>query len=357
MTRTWNAVTSRRKKNRAHEAKKLTKVSPQDTNSFVGDSLKPADGAGWDDLDQAFFASAPPDVPELPPEPERFDDLFPGAPVEKKREMPVALRRASAALHVVTGRTRPAIAAVGRLTGAAWRTSSRALTAVGQGALRTTRPAAARVVAVLRGRRLNGQAVAIAFASVILITGLSAVIVAASRSNAHANLPATPLERRAASTDRPTVAEAVTPAPLPYAPPTEAPPTEAPPAEAPPAEAPVASPAPVLQSTPVQSTVAEPEVATATPSSSTEHHKHAEPAKRPAVATPAPAHKHRKAPSYSAERDLMVPSFVTQPAAPQAAPPAKAPAPRPAAPPIFARPPAPANTPPPGPAARPMFSR
>jgi hypothetical protein len=345
-------MTSRRKKNRAQRSKELTKVTLQDTNNFVADSLKPSGDAGWDDLDRAFFASAPPDVPELPPEPERFDDLFPGAPIEKKRDMPVALRRASAAaatarasvrraIRGVTGRARPAIAAAGRLTGAAWRTSSRALAAAGQGALRTARPAAARVGAALRGRRINGQAIAIAFASVILMTGLSAVFVAASRSNAHANLPAPPLECRA-SAGRATVAEAVTPAPLPYAPP---------------AEEPTAGTAPEVQSTPSPAPTAEPEIAPPAPSPSSEsHHRRDEPAKHPPLATssPAPAHKHRKAASYSAERDLMVPSFVTQPAARPAALPARI---APAAPVTPARPPAPANTPPAAPAPRPMFSR
>jgi hypothetical protein len=33
------------------------------------------DAGPWSDLEQAFFASAPPDNPEPPPAPESFDDL------------------------------------------------------------------------------------------------------------------------------------------------------------------------------------------------------------------------------------------------------------------------------------------
>ena len=36
--------------------------------------------SAWGELDQAFFASAPPDDPEPPPEPPSFDDLLPAAP-------------------------------------------------------------------------------------------------------------------------------------------------------------------------------------------------------------------------------------------------------------------------------------
>jgi hypothetical protein len=45
-------------------------------------------GAEWSDLEQAFFASAPPDEPDTAAEPERFDDLLAPvlAPVEDRRE-------------------------------------------------------------------------------------------------------------------------------------------------------------------------------------------------------------------------------------------------------------------------------
>jgi hypothetical protein len=51
--------------------------------------------AEWSDLEQAFFASAPPDEPEATVEPECFDDLVATAP--PRRERFGALRRLVAA--------------------------------------------------------------------------------------------------------------------------------------------------------------------------------------------------------------------------------------------------------------------
>jgi len=53
--------------------------------------LARSDEAAWSDLEQAFFASAPPDNPEPPPDPEPLDDLFPPAPAHGR----AALVRAS----------------------------------------------------------------------------------------------------------------------------------------------------------------------------------------------------------------------------------------------------------------------
>jgi hypothetical protein len=331
----------------AHHTKKLTKVHFKDTNSLVADSPKRPDDAAWDDLDQAFFASAPPDVPELPAEPERFDDLFPAAPPEppRTRNTPIALRRASAAaastgaslqraLQNVGRRTGPAVASAGRqaarLTTTAWRRSARALGAAGAATLRTVRPAAARVVGALRVRRPSGQAIAIALASVILVTGISAVVVA-SRSSAPANLPATPLMSRASAAGTTVASTMPAPAQVPAPP---FPPDPEPPAT------------PAAQSSP---SLPDPEPPTAQPdlpdpepparmhSSGDSRHRRAELAKRPAapaVAAPASSHKHRRA-AYSADKDLMVPSFMQQ--APQPASPARQPAPTPAQRPLFAR--------------------
>ena len=52
---------------------------PQKTKSRR--SLEPA----WNDLEQAFFASAPPDEPEPAAEPEQFDDLIPLIPPAPSR--------------------------------------------------------------------------------------------------------------------------------------------------------------------------------------------------------------------------------------------------------------------------------
>jgi hypothetical protein len=333
----------------------------------VADSSKRADDAAWDDLDQAFFASAPPDVPEAPAEPERFDDLFPAAAATPTRRARAAasdgfvapgraaaavaasrafLRRASGA---VGGRARPALASVGRLTSASWRVSARALGGAGRATARAARaaiPAAARIAGALRVGRLSGQTIAIVVAVVVLVTGLSAVVVA-SRGSGHANLPATTLESRG-SAGRATVA-AVTPAPAtsPLAPAPEPMqsvlPDPAPAAPEPEAEAPArvhAAPTPAASE--------------GSQETSESRHRHADAAaKHPAAAAP----KHRR-PSYSAEKDLILPSFMQeQPQAPKAAHPQAAPAsagPTRQQPPTAYRPAQPAA---PAPPARPLFSR
>lgn len=57
--------------------------------------LNPSYVADWNDLEQAFFESAPPDEPEPPAEPARFDDLFPDELARPHGK--AALRRALAA--------------------------------------------------------------------------------------------------------------------------------------------------------------------------------------------------------------------------------------------------------------------
>jgi hypothetical protein len=65
-------------------------------------------GATWNDLEQGFFASAPPDDPEPPPEAPRFDDLFPAAP--RRGAMPRATRLLAAISAAGWSRRRIAIA-------------------------------------------------------------------------------------------------------------------------------------------------------------------------------------------------------------------------------------------------------
>ncbi|HEY7371957.1 MAG TPA: hypothetical protein VIF57_07235 [Polyangia bacterium] len=363
-----------RRRRKTDRTKKLTKVPPEDTNNLVADSSIRSGDAAWDDLDQAFFASAPPDVPEAPAAPERFDDLFPEAaatPARRARattpEDAVAQGRAAAAAAAsrallrrasgAIGRgARPAVASVGRVTSASCRavgrSSARVIRAAGRVTSRTAQaaiPAAARLAGALRIGRLNGQTVAIVVASVILLSGLSAVVVA-SRGNGHANLPATPLEPRAGAGRATVAAVAPPPAAAPFAPAAEPaqmqsvlPDNPEPAAAEPEPPAPAAAPAPAASE--------------ASQESSEKHRHHAEAAKHPAA--PA-APKHRRA-SYSAEKDLMLPSFMqgqpqaSKPAQPQAAAAAPTPArqlapatrPAPAAAPAYA----------PAPPARPLFSR
>lgn len=54
---------AKHKRSRRHKA---------DANPSNGSAKAP-----WSDLEQSFFASAPPDEPEAPAAPERFEDLVP----------------------------------------------------------------------------------------------------------------------------------------------------------------------------------------------------------------------------------------------------------------------------------------
>jgi len=78
--------------------------------------------APWSDLEQSFFDSAPPDEPQAPAEPERFDDLVPALPAQR-----------------------------------AW---------------------AERVLTAITAPRLDHRIITIAIASVMLLIGLSAVVFA-----------------------------------------------------------------------------------------------------------------------------------------------------------------------------------
>jgi len=191
-------------------------------------------------------------------------------------------------------------------------------------------PAVGRLIGALHIRRLNGQAVAIGVASLMLVSGLSTVVVA-SRSSTHASLPAAPaLEHRGGSAEGTVIARATPPAPLPFGPGREQP---------------LQSVAPAFEPA-AQPQPSEPEAEPVRAQPATEPHvRHAEIAKRPAPA--APVHKHHRS-SYSAERDLMLPSFMQPGAQPQSAPP-----PRPTWP---SSGPAPSAAARPAPA-RPMFSR
>lgn len=95
-----------------------------------------AGAAAWSDLEQAFFAAAPPDVPEPAGEAMRFDDLDVG--MAPRREAPVALRRTTAAV----------------------------------------RAAIIQVIDALSALSFNRRNITIAIASVMLLIGLSAVVFA-----------------------------------------------------------------------------------------------------------------------------------------------------------------------------------
>ena len=109
-----------------------------------------AEDRTWDDLEQGFFASAPPDVPEPPPEPARFDDLFPPAPPRPDRL--AAVRRTVAAAAATTRvSTRRAVVAAANVTRAS---TTRAVAA----AAKVTRASTSRAVAHARRHALPALA-------------------------------------------------------------------------------------------------------------------------------------------------------------------------------------------------------
>ena len=95
------------------------------TQDRAADMARRSPEPAWTELEQTFFASAPPDEPEPASEPEQFDDLIPPAP------------------------------------------SRRQWTELAQ-----------RLVAALSAPRLDFRVVTIAIASVMLLIGLSAAVFA-----------------------------------------------------------------------------------------------------------------------------------------------------------------------------------
>jgi hypothetical protein len=98
----------------ARPPSKNKKRRSQGTKRTAPASAVRGNGTEWSDLEQAFFASAPPDEPETVAELERFDDLV--APLTERRERFQALGQAVAAawgairrlLFGPSGRSRPA---------------------------------------------------------------------------------------------------------------------------------------------------------------------------------------------------------------------------------------------------------
>jgi hypothetical protein len=317
----------------------------------VVDSPDRSDDAAWGDVEQAFFASAPPDVPDPPAEPARFDDLDPAVPVG--RESP--LRRAVVATAAKAASFRRAILDAGRRTGqpvaaagrrgarlavAASRRSARALAAAGAATSREVQAGLARLGAALSGLPLGRrQGVAVAFASVIVVMGLSAGVVA-SRSGARSSspmalaMPTAPAAMRVATPATPTTVATPTPAT-----PTPATPTPATPMPATPMPATPTLPAPTPVTPTAATVVASAPAVEAAPSPAAPE----QPAEVPAELRPPhpqaskrPARHHRKlAWAPDSRRDLIVPAFMQAPASQPSRP--SQPAPVPASRPLFSR--------------------
>jgi hypothetical protein len=70
--------------------------------SGVGNPAKPE--AVWSELEQEFFASAPPEVPTASAQPETFDDLDDALPAKPgRRQTHAELQQAAAAIKRIVG--------------------------------------------------------------------------------------------------------------------------------------------------------------------------------------------------------------------------------------------------------------
>jgi hypothetical protein len=151
----------------------------------------------WSELERGFFATAPPDVPEPPPEPMRFDDLDPIAP--QAQEWRVRLARAWAATSGARRMARsvtPALEAVARVT------------------LRAGRSQAARLSVVLRNISRDRRLIAVAAVALLAVTSISAGVVA---SRGSARKPPASTRADLAASARPVVCETAPPPPAPVA--------------------------------------------------------------------------------------------------------------------------------------------
>ena len=156
---------------------------------MASDSERTED-APWDELEQGFFAAAPPDVPVPPAEPMRFDDLDPLPPVapeiSQRRRADAARRlaawRASAAVSAAAAwrRLTPAVgAARRRLTPAvgvasvAARRSALQLAAFARLATRVGQAQLPRLLAVFRNSSRRTRVFAAGVAALVAVTGVS----------------------------------------------------------------------------------------------------------------------------------------------------------------------------------------
>jgi hypothetical protein len=147
----------------------------------------------WSELERGFFATAPPDVPEPPPEPMRFDDLDPIAPTPPQWR--ARLARAGAA----TSGARRMLRFVTPVLSAAARTT-----------LRGGRSQVVRLSVMLRNISRDRRLVAVAAATLLVVTSISAAVVASRDS---ARKPAGSTRAELAASARPVVSEAARPAP------------------------------------------------------------------------------------------------------------------------------------------------
>ena len=139
-----------------------------------------ANEGAWSELEHRFFAAAPPDVPEPPPEPMRFDDLDPVEPLPPSpwraqlsrtwRATAPARRRLHAAGRDAYRRAAPAVVR-------AWRRSI-LLSVVARKWSATALRRSAPALAALRIGARNHRLIAAGAAALVVVMGISAVVVA-----------------------------------------------------------------------------------------------------------------------------------------------------------------------------------
>jgi hypothetical protein len=127
----------------------------------VASDPHPSNEGAWNELERGFFATAPPDVAEPAPEPMRFDDLEPIAP--PPREWRARMARAWAA----TGGARGVLRSV-----------TPVLTTAARVTVRGARAQATRLPVTLRNISRDRRLVAVAAAALLVVTGISAGVVA-----------------------------------------------------------------------------------------------------------------------------------------------------------------------------------
>jgi hypothetical protein len=151
---------------------------------------RPTDDA-WSELEHGFFAAAPPDVPEPPPEPMRFDDLDPIGPPPPPwtarlsrvwREAPAAPRMLQAAVRDSYRRGAPAVARAWwwsiLVSATALERSINASRPVLKRSIDAATTALKRAVPALRIGARNHRLIAAGAAALIVVMGISAGVVA-----------------------------------------------------------------------------------------------------------------------------------------------------------------------------------
>lgn len=136
------------------------------------------DETPWDELEQGFFAAAPPDVPEPPPEPMRFDDLDPVAPPRPERRLSAWRASATVTAAVAWQKLAPGVAAAAVVS----RRSALRLASLARIALRAGEAQLPKLLAVFQNSSRQTRVLAAGVAALVAVTGVSAGVVA-SRGN------------------------------------------------------------------------------------------------------------------------------------------------------------------------------